>query len=80
MVVAVQAAMETREPTQVGGGGICGDRTFLEPGDGRGVVGHGGNGQFTHVEALGGHIGLRQNACLLEVTIGDGAFWVRVAD
>ena len=73
MTVAVEALVHARDVAQSGCRPFRGDRAFLNPTDGWGVVNPGSNGRILHVSVLSLDGQLTNDAGVLQVAVGDGS-------
>jgi hypothetical protein len=70
--VTVVALMKSKDAQEVGGRTVVGDRSFLDPGDGRGVVTQRRQGEFPAVGLCGDNVLVTYNAGEFQVGVGDG--------
>ena len=70
VMIPVVAAMQAGQATKIGGGLVRGDGPLAISGDGGNIVIEGRKGEFPEIKKERGHIGMCEDAGLLQVTVG----------
>ena len=69
VMIPVVAVVQAGQATKIGGGLVRGDGPFAVPGDGSNIVIEGCKGEFPEIKKERGHIGVCEDAGLLQVTV-----------
>ena len=68
-MIPVVAAVQAGQATKIGGGLVPGDGPLAVLGDGGNIVIEGHKGEFPEIKKERGHIGMCEDAGLLQVTV-----------
>ena len=69
-MIPVVAAMQAGQATKIGGGLVRGDGPLAISGDSGNIVIEGHKGEFPEIKEERGHIGMGEDAGLLQVAVG----------